>query len=157
MISTHTEVWHAIIYLKLNLVHSPGPSGYFVCIINSYSTLLKWPIVGLLILFILFGNVFFIMVHHYSLCFTGSTCWSVSYYNCIYIWSYYIVIHFTSLVMLKGLILYHPKGVTYHPRSKVNRLTMLSISGKHLAYYLPYITLSHRRLSLFLFWTINSL
>ncbi len=35
-----------------------GPLWYCVCIINSYSTLLNWPNVSLLILFILFSNVF---------------------------------------------------------------------------------------------------
>ncbi len=66
-----------------------------VCIINSYSTLLNWPIVSLLILFILFRCFF--LIHDYTLCFTGSPCCNFSYYNYISIWPYYIVIHFTNL------------------------------------------------------------
>ncbi len=69
------------------------------------STLLNWPIVSLLILFyfILFSNRFFcILVHDYSLSFIGSTCYSVSYYNYISIWPYYIVIHFIIVGMSKG-------------------------------------------------------
>ncbi len=41
-------------------------------------------------------NVFFCFVHEYTLCFTGSPCYNVSYYNYISIWPYYIVIHFTT-------------------------------------------------------------
>ncbi len=73
-----------------------GPLWYCVCIINSYTTLLNWPIVRLLILFdiILLSNGFFcILVHDYTLCFTGSPCYNVSYYNYISIWPYSIVIH----------------------------------------------------------------
>ncbi len=42
-----------------------------MCIINSYSTFLNWAIVSLLILFyfILFSNVFCILVHDYTLCY----------------------------------------------------------------------------------------
>ncbi len=61
-----------------------GPLWYCVCTINSYRALLNWPIVSLLILFILFSNVFyFILVHDYTLCFSGSPCYNVSYYNYI--------------------------------------------------------------------------
>ncbi len=62
-----------------------------VCIINSYSTLLNWPIVSLLILFILF-SMFFVLIHDYALCFTGFPCCNFSYYNYISVWPYYIVI-----------------------------------------------------------------
>ncbi len=57
------------------------------------STSLNWPIISLLSLLILFSNVFCILLHDYTLCFTGSPCHSVRYYNYISIWSYYIVIH----------------------------------------------------------------
>ncbi len=50
-----------------------------VCTINSYSTLLNRPIVSLLILF--YFN--FILIRDYTLCFTGSPCYNVSYYNYI--------------------------------------------------------------------------
>ncbi len=44
----------------LNMVHSPGPLWFCVCIINSYSILLNWLIVILMIVFyfIFFSNVF---------------------------------------------------------------------------------------------------
>ncbi len=58
----------------------------------SYSTLLNWPFVSLLILFILFG-MFFVLIHDCTLCFTGSPCCNFSYYNYISIWPYHIVIH----------------------------------------------------------------
>ncbi len=67
-----------------------------VCEISiAYSTLLNWPIVSLFILFyfILFTNVFCILVHYYTLCFIGSLCYNFSDYICISIWPYYIVIH----------------------------------------------------------------
>ncbi len=56
---------------------------YCVCIVNSYGTLLNWPIV---------------LIHDYTLCFTGSpyckySYCKFSYYNYISIWPYYIVIH----------------------------------------------------------------
>ncbi len=73
-----------------------------VCIINSYSTLINWPIVSLLILFILYST-YFVLIHDYTLCFTGSPCCNFSYYNYISIWALYIVIH--SIVIwwiLKG-------------------------------------------------------
>ncbi len=44
----------------------------------------------LLILFILFSNIF---LKDFSTCFTGSPCYNVSYYNHISLWPYYIVIH----------------------------------------------------------------
>ncbi len=52
------------------------------------TTLLNRPIVSLLIWFIC------ILIHDYTLCFTDSPCYNVSYYNYIFQWSYYIVIHF---------------------------------------------------------------
>ncbi len=66
-----------------------------VCIINSYSTLLNWTIVRLLILFILF-SMFFVLIHDYTLWFTGSPYCNFSYYNYISIWPYYIVIHLNA-------------------------------------------------------------
>ncbi len=83
------------------LFHPPNPGLHTsafcstVCIINSYSTLLNWPIVSLLILFhfILFSNVFCcILVHDYALCFIGSPCCSFSCYNFISVWPFNIVI-----------------------------------------------------------------
>ncbi len=37
-----------------------------------------------------------ILIHDYTLCFTGSPCYNVSYYNYVSIWLYYIVIYLTS-------------------------------------------------------------
>ncbi len=65
----------------------------FILLSNSYSTLLNWPIVSLLIIFILF-SMFFVLIHDYTLCFTGFPCCNFGYYNYICIWPYYIVIHF---------------------------------------------------------------
>ncbi len=72
-----------------------------VCIVNSYGTLLNWPIVSLLFLFIFF-SISFILIHDHALCFSGSpyckfSYCKFSYYNYISIWPYYIVIHFTIL------------------------------------------------------------
>ncbi len=69
-----------------------------VCIINSYSTFLNWPIVSLLILFILF-SMFLVLIHDYTLCFTDFPCrnFSYMYYNYISIWPYYIGIHITHI------------------------------------------------------------
>ncbi len=53
-----------------SLVRSPGPS-VVLCIVNSYGTLLNWPIDSLLFLF-LFFSMFFVLIHDYTLCFTGS-------------------------------------------------------------------------------------
>ncbi len=92
-----------------------------VCIINSYNNLLNWPNVSLLFLFICF-SMFFVLIHDYTQCFTGSPCCKFSYYNYISIWPYYIVIHFISygsrsnmcryfvivLVSKLGLKLCHP-------------------------------------------------
>ncbi len=66
--------------------------------INTYSTLLNWPIVSLLILFILLSNLVLlcILVYDHTLCFTGSPCCSVNYYNYIYmtlLYSYSLIIH----------------------------------------------------------------
>ncbi len=68
-----------------------------VCIVNSYSALLNWPIVILLILlcFTICSNVFCILVHDYTLYFIGSPC-CVSYYNYISVWPYYIVIQYSN-------------------------------------------------------------
>ncbi len=46
--------------------------------------------------------MFFVLIHDYTLCFTGSPYWifsycKFSYYNYISIWPYYIVIHVTYL------------------------------------------------------------
>ncbi len=76
-----------------------------MCIINSYSTLLNWPIVSLLILFILF-SMFFVLIHDYTLCFTGSPCCNFSYYNYIYIWPFYIVIHYAIVCSGKCMYCY---------------------------------------------------
>ncbi len=79
-------------YVSSHLCMScPGPCGA-VCIINCYSNLLNWPIVNLLFLF-LFFSVCFVLIHYYTLCFTGFPCCKFSYYNYISIWHYYIVIH----------------------------------------------------------------
>ncbi len=58
------------------------------------STLLNWPIVNLLIWFILYYLVVFfcILVHDYNLCFTGF-CYNVGHYNYNSIWPYYIDVH----------------------------------------------------------------
>ncbi len=74
-----------------------------VCIINSYNTLLNWPIISLLILFILF-SMFFVLMHDYTLCNTGSPCCNFGYYPYISIWPNYIVIHLpiTHLYMFEG-------------------------------------------------------
>ncbi len=50
----------------LSLVPVPGPLWYSICIINSYNTLLNWPIVSLLILFVLFSNVLYFCTWLYS-------------------------------------------------------------------------------------------
>ncbi len=50
---------------------------------------------SLSILFILFSK-FFVLIHDYTLCFTGSPHCNFTYYNYISIWLYYIVIHSTS-------------------------------------------------------------
>ncbi len=69
----------------------PGLQSRALCVyfINSWSTLLNWPIASLLIFFflILFSSVFF--VHNYNLCFIGSPCYSISCYNYNSIWPYY--------------------------------------------------------------------
>ncbi len=62
-----------------------------VCALSiTNSSLLKWPIVSLLILFyfILFSNIFCILVHNYTLCFIGSPCYNVGCYNYNTIWPY---------------------------------------------------------------------
>ncbi len=67
------------------------------------STLPNWSILRLLILFyfILFGNVLFrILLHDYTLYFTGSPCRNVRYYNYNSIWPYYIDIHLFSPFLL---------------------------------------------------------
>ncbi len=89
----------------------PGPQSRAlygtVFTINSCSTLLNWPIVSLLILFILFSNVFQFFLHDYTLCFTGSHCCNVSYYNYISIWPYSIVIPLQYLTLtLNGVLNY---------------------------------------------------
>ncbi len=50
------------------------------------------PLLACIFYFILFSNVFCILVHDYTLCFIGSPCCSVSYYNYISVSPYYIVI-----------------------------------------------------------------
>ncbi len=87
----------------LSLVCSPGLCGTVYALSIANSTLWNWPIVSLLILFyfILFSNVFFcILVHDYTLCFIGSPCCSISYYNYISVWPYYLVIHFCCCLHL---------------------------------------------------------
>ncbi len=71
-----------------------------VCIINSYSNLLNWPIVSLLFLFITL-SMCFVLIQDYTLCFTGSPCCKFSYYNYISIWPYYIVIHVYDVHFVK--------------------------------------------------------
>ncbi len=69
---------------KKILSTKPGPlsrahCGTVCALLMPNSTLLNWSIVSLLILFYskLFSNVFCILVHDYTLCFTGSSCCSV--------------------------------------------------------------------------------
>ncbi len=69
----------------------PGPQSRAlwccVCIVNSYGTLLNLPIDSLLFLFLfLFFSMFFVLIHDYTLCFTGSpycifSYCKFSYYN----------------------------------------------------------------------------
>ncbi len=49
----------------------------------SICTLLKSATAVFRVVFILFINVFCILLHDYTLCFTGSPCYNVSYYNYI--------------------------------------------------------------------------
>ncbi len=53
--------------------------------------------------FILFSNVFCMLVHDYTLCFTGSPCCDVSYYNYSSMSPYYIVIHFRARLLSRLL------------------------------------------------------
>ncbi len=89
-----------------------------VCIINSCSTLLNWPIVSLLILFILF-SMFFVLIHDYTLCLTGSPCCNFGYYNYISIWPYYIVIHLPVYVTIT------PEGIAIQHRMCVDSVRKL--------------------------------
>ncbi len=73
---TPTWVWSAV----------QGSLWCCVCFTDSYSTLLNWPIVSLLILFILL-SMFFVLIHDYTMYFTGSQCYNYS--NYISIWPYY--------------------------------------------------------------------
>ncbi len=70
-----------------------GPQSRALC--SAMCALLIWPILSLLILFILF-SMFCVLIHNYTLCFTGSPwpCCNFSYYNYISIWPYHIVIHY---------------------------------------------------------------
>ncbi len=72
----------------------------------------------MLFYFILFGNVFCILVHDYSLCFTGSACCNVSYYNYISILPYYTVIHIMKYVTAWDLL----KGLKNIPLVRINDL-----------------------------------
>ncbi len=77
------------------------------------------PIVSLLILFILF-SMFFVLIHDYTLCFTGSPCCNFSYYNYI---SIYIVIHLrvkvTFVAKMTSLYLYKDKkSMIRHPEGR---------------------------------------
>ncbi len=87
-----TSAWYAV----------QDPLWFCVCIINSYITLLNWPIVNLLILFILFSYVFCILVNDNTLCFIGSHYRSVNYYNYISVWPYHIGIHYGDRKLSKS-------------------------------------------------------
>ncbi len=102
--SPNTTVLFTISFISNQPFFKPGENIDFVyimwrcvCNINSYSTLLNWPFVNLLILFILF-IMLFVLIHDYTLCFTGSPCCNFSYYNYISMWPYYIVIHLTYTI-----------------------------------------------------------
>ncbi len=86
---------HRSCLTHLSLVCSLGPSVVLCALSIANSTIRNWPIVSLLILFyfILFSNVICGLEHDCTLCFTGSPCYSVSYYNYISIWPFCIVIH----------------------------------------------------------------
>ncbi len=88
----------------------PGPqsrdlSGTVCTLSIDNNSSLNWPTVSMLILFhfILFSNVLCILVHDYILCFIGSPCYNVSYYNYILVQPYYIVIHFIEIEDLCSL------------------------------------------------------
>ncbi len=102
-------VWKVLQFSQIEIAFSAstktGPQSRAlcgaVCIINSCSTLLNCPTVSLLIWFILF-SMFFVLIHNYTLCFTGSPCRNFSYYNYISIWPYYIVSHLCLSILLAG-------------------------------------------------------
>ncbi len=48
-----------------------------------------------------------ILIHDYTLCFSGSPCYNVNYYNYISIWPYYIVIHLKENDLYLPLIPMH--------------------------------------------------
>ncbi len=65
---------------------------------------------SLLFLFIFF-SMFFVLIHDYKMCFTGSpycifSYCKFSYYNYISIWPYYIVIHYTEKNCKGGILRY---------------------------------------------------
>ncbi len=87
-----------------------------------HSIVLNWPIVSLLILFILFSNVFCILVHVFTLCFIGFPCSSVSYYNYVcmtLLYSYSIQILESSYLSLfiKTIL---PSSILYVSKSDQN-------------------------------------
>ncbi len=104
---------------------------------------------NLLILFyvILFSNgFFFILVHDYTLCFIGSPCCSVSYYNYTSMWPYYIGIHGQGHPLTTVMCLLWPSVYAY----MVNMSTLISLilekaksrAGKHWS-QLAIFTLFH--------------
>ncbi len=85
---------HSDLFLgHYSVYHIWGPQSRALCgTVCALSIAINWLIVSLLILIILF-SMFFVLIHDYTLCFTGSPCCNFSYYNFISIWPYYIVIH----------------------------------------------------------------
>ncbi len=97
-------------------------------------TLLNWP--GYL--------CFCILVHKYTLCFTGPPCYNVCYYNYISIWPYYIFIHFKSrrshvkktfqfmwFISCMGL----PKNIKYIYYAYYRILMLVSVWCSHLVWW----------------------
>ncbi len=85
------------LYEHLYLGESTARPSFVLCCDIAWDTLLNLPIGSLLFLFIFF-SMFFVLIHDYTLCFTGSpyckfSYCKFSYYNYISLWPYYIVIH----------------------------------------------------------------
>ncbi len=122
----------------LSLVHSPGPSVIFVCIINSYSTLPNWPIVSLLILFKIF-SMFFVLIHDYTPCFSGSPCCNFSYYNYMTLPYSYSIAYILCLVWPSNIHIPIPAKPLYNCdiiAVHFNHFPCIEISDKLLRYLL---------------------
>ncbi len=110
------------------------------CVITNHT--LNWPIVSLLILFyfILFSNVSFcILVHGYTLCFFGSPCYNVSYYNYNSRWPYcrYLI---TNEIYWKTVTVYGGEwalcqiivnGTYWEPPNKVMNEPCVIVNGTY--------------------------